>query len=124
MTSDTLDVFARVSRAINRRSLAWARFWIFSALFLAVRAQAQLGTGALAGRVVDVATQQPLEDVAVTAASPAAQGEQVVVTDAAGVFRIPNLPPGDYALRFERQGYHLYALSALKLRSGATLRTD
>lgn len=124
MTSDTLDVFARVSRAINRRSLAWARFWIFSALFLAVRAQAQLGTGALAGRVVDVATQQPLEDVAVTAASPAAQGEQVVVTDAAGVFRIPNLPPGDYALRFERQGYHLYALPALQLRSGATLRTD
>jgi hypothetical protein len=59
-------------------------------------AWAQLGTGVLTGRVVDVSTQQPVVDVVVTATSPALQGEQIVVTDASGTYRIPNLPPGLY----------------------------
>ncbi|HTV21542.1 MAG TPA: TonB-dependent receptor, partial [Polyangiaceae bacterium] len=66
----------------------------------------------------------PLDDVAISATSPSAQGEQLVVTDAAGAFRLPNLPPGAYALRFERAGYRPYALNDVQLRSGATLRTD
>jgi hypothetical protein len=33
--------------------------------------------------------------VVVTVTSPALQGEQTVVTDKSGAYRIPNLPPGD-----------------------------
>ena len=78
----------------------------------------------LAGRVVDVATQQPLTDVVVTATSAALQGEQIVVTDATGSFRIPNLPPGQYTLRYEVDGYHPYARSDIDLGSTVTLRVD
>lgn len=87
-------------------------------------ALAQLGTGVLTGRVVDVSTQQPLPDVVVTAVSAAMQGEQVVVTDATGSFRIPSLPPGQYELRYEVEGYHPYVRSGVTLSSTVTLKID
>jgi outer membrane receptor protein involved in Fe transport len=124
MMTDTLAMFVRARRSPAWTWLGCACLSVVAALCFANTAGAQLGTGALAGRVIDVATQQPLEDVAITATSPAGQRDQVVLTDAAGAFRIPNLPPGDYELRFEREGYHPYALSGVQLRSGATLRTD
>src|SRR5512143_1663217 len=59
-------------------------------------------TGAvLTGTVVDASTRAPLQNVVVTATSPALQGEQVVVTDETGTYRVPQLPAGTYALRFE-----------------------
>ena len=124
MMTDTRAVFAWLCRGSGSRWLGSAPLWLIAILAFAGEASAQLGRGALEGRVVDVATQQPLEDVAISASSPAAQGEQLVVTDAAGGFRIPNLPPGSYALRFEREGYHPYTLGEVQLRSGVTLRTD
>jgi hypothetical protein len=60
----------------------------------------------------------------VTATSPAAQGEQIVVTDDTGAFRIPNLPPGEYALRYEVEGFHPYARTGIQLQSTVTLRVD
>jgi outer membrane receptor protein involved in Fe transport len=124
MQAETLGRLAKVDCGLG----LWLRWWcclgLVFALSTAERAQAQLGTGTLSGRVVDVATQRPLTDVFVSATSPAAQGEQAVVTDDAGAFRIPNLPPGAYALRFEIAGYRPYALSDVKLQSGMTLRTD
>lgn len=87
-------------------------------------AWAQLGTGVLTGRVVDVSTQQPLADVVVTATSPALQGEQIVVTDASGTYRIPNLPPGLYELRFEADAYHPLARANLEIASTVTVRLD
>jgi outer membrane receptor protein involved in Fe transport len=87
-------------------------------------ALAQLGTGVLTGRAVDASTRRPVADVVVTATSPAAQGEQVVVTDATGVFRLPNLPPGVYALRFEVEHYHPYSRADIQLQSTVTLRVD
>ncbi|HTV21365.1 MAG TPA: TonB-dependent receptor [Polyangiaceae bacterium] len=87
-------------------------------------ASAQLGTGVIAGKVVDVSTQQPLADVVVTATSPAAMGEQIVVTDATGAFRIPNLPPGLYSIRYEIEGYHPYSRADLEISSTVTLRVD
>ena len=56
----------------------------------------------LTGTIVDTATNKPLADAVVTVTSPALQGEQIVVTDASGAYRIPNLPPGDYTLRVDR----------------------
>jgi outer membrane receptor protein involved in Fe transport len=124
MTTDTLGASAGARADFG----LWLRWWgclvLCFVLSVAGRAGAQLGTGALAGRVVDVSTQRPLGDVAVTATSPAAQGEQVVVTDDAGAFRVPNLPPGEYTLRFEVAGYHPYSLPGVRLQSGTTLRTD
>src|SRR5579864_9502726 len=93
-------------------------------LTAATTAFAQVGAGTLTGQVTDAQTKTLLADVVVTATSPDLQGEQVVVTDAGGFYRIPNLPPGTYTLRFERDGYKEATVDAIALRGDATLRAD
>lgn len=93
-------------------------------LLLTQHAAAQIGTGVLTGKVVDTSSGQPLEDVVVTATSAAVQGEQTVVTDASGTFRIPSLPPGDYAIRYEADRFHPFSRDGINLGAGATLRVD
>lgn len=80
------------------------------------------GGARIEGNVIDAATHKPVADVVVTATSPSAPGEQVVVTDDTGAFRIPRLPPGRYAVRFEGPGYKPSARSDIELRPGAELR--
>ncbi|HET6149181.1 MAG TPA: TonB-dependent receptor [Polyangia bacterium] len=87
-------------------------------------AVAQLGSGTLTGKVVDASSKQPLADVVVTATSPALQGEQTVVTDKSGAFRIPTLPPGVYTLRYEGETYRPYSRGGIQLLSTVTLRVD
>jgi outer membrane receptor protein involved in Fe transport len=110
--------------SIAWKALCWGGLVLLLQLLVPRFAWAQLGTGVLAGHVVDASTHQPVPDVVVTATSPAAQGEQIVVTDATGSFRIPNLPPGQYALRYEVDGYHPFSRENIDLGSTVTLRVD
>ncbi|PTL83113.1 TonB-dependent receptor [Vitiosangium sp. GDMCC 1.1324] len=80
------------------------------------------GTSVLTGTVTDASTRQPVADVVVTATSPNLQGEQVVVTDATGLYRIPQLPPGVYTLRFEKETYKVFARGDITLRLNTTVR--
>jgi hypothetical protein len=94
-------------------------------VFQATPAFAQAaGTGVLTGTVSDASDKRPLADAVVTATSPDLQGEQVVVTDAAGFFRIPDLPSGTYTLRFEKDGYRAGSRDGIGLRTDATLRVN
>ncbi|MBL8949674.1 MAG: TonB-dependent receptor [Myxococcaceae bacterium] len=86
-------------------------------------AQSQ-GTAVLTGTVTDAATGKPVADVAVTATSPALQGEQVGVTDATGLYRIPQLPPGQYTLRLEGEAYKPYTRGDISLRVDRTIRLN
>src|SRR6266700_591023 len=97
---------------------------VVASLLSASPAVAQLGTGTLTGKVVDASTKNPMADVVVTATSPALQGEQIVVTDKSGSFRIPTLPPGDYTLRYEAETFRPYSRGAIQLRATVTLRVD
>src|SRR3712207_641769 len=92
------------------------------ALLLSGSAAAQSGT--FTGTVSDASTKQPLADVVVTVSSPALSGDQVVVSDAAGQYLIPQLPPGTYSLLFEREGHQHYMRSGLQLRVDRTLRVN
>ena len=87
-------------------------------------AWAQQGAAVLTGTVVDAATKKPLADVVVTVTSPALQGEQAVVTDSAGVYRIPSLPPGSYTLRLDREAYKPYSRADIALRADTTIRVN
>ncbi|MBN8228804.1 carboxypeptidase regulatory-like domain-containing protein [Corallococcus macrosporus] len=79
---------------------------------------------AIFGTVIDVVTREPIGDVVISATSPSLQKpEEVTVTDAQGNFRIPRLPPGVYALRFEHEHQYPYKLEDLQLREGRSLRT-
>lgn len=85
-------------------------------------ARAQSST--IIGTVVSAATKQPIPDVVVTATSPNLQGEQTVVTDSQGNYRIPQLPPGVYTLRFEKEAYKPYSRGDIQLRLNRTIRVN
>ncbi|HEU4408802.1 MAG TPA: TonB-dependent receptor [Polyangiaceae bacterium] len=94
-------------------------------LLLSTPAWAQtIGVATLSGKVVDTSSKAPLADAVVTVTSAALQGEQTVVTDGSGFYRIPNLPPGDYTLRVDADGYRAYARGGIALRVNITVRLD
>ncbi|MEP6769422.1 MAG: carboxypeptidase-like regulatory domain-containing protein, partial [Acidobacteriota bacterium] len=63
-------------------------------------------TGGISGRVRDEESR-PVTGVLVTARSPSLQGTRTASTDRDGHFRLPALPPGDYDVKAEREGFHL-----------------
>jgi carboxypeptidase family protein/TonB-dependent receptor-like protein len=83
-----------------------------------------IGVATLSGKVVDTQSKAPVADAVVTVTSPALQGEQTVVTDGSGFYRVPNLPPGDYTLRVEADRYRVYARGGIGLRANITVRLD
>ena len=87
-------------------------------------ARAQSGLGVLTGRVIDSASHAPLPDVVVTAISPGLQGEQSGLTDAAGSYRLPQLPIGVYTLRFEQGGHRPYRRDGIEQRADQTIRLN
>ncbi|HEY2517394.1 MAG TPA: TonB-dependent receptor, partial [Polyangiaceae bacterium] len=87
-------------------------------------ARAQMGAGTLTGTVADAEAKKPAADVVVTLTSPSLQGEQVVVTDSAGFYRVPDLPPGRYAVQFEKDGFKPYSRDGVELRGDSTLRLN
>lgn len=91
---------------------------------VASAAFAQTGVAVLTGTVTDAASNKPVPDVVVTATSPALQGEEIVVSDAAGTYRIPNLPPGTYTLRLEKESYRPYSRADVALRIDRTVRLN
>jgi hypothetical protein len=106
-----------VWRNVRATLLALGLFWGAAAL-------AQGATSVLTGNVVDAATKAPVADVVVTATSPSLQGEQVVVTDATGLYRVPQLPPGTYTLRFEKESYRPFARTGIDVAADRTLRLN
>lgn len=92
-------------------------------LITAGSASAQ-GTSVLSGTIVDAATKKPLADVVVTVTSPALQGEQTVVTDGSGSYRVPNLPQGDYTLRLDKDAFRPYARGGITMRGNSTIRVN
>jgi hypothetical protein len=87
------------------------------------RAQAQVGA-VLTGRVVDGATGKPLNEVLVVVTSPSLQGEQSVLTDASGFYRLPNLPAGNYNVQMFKGSYKPFDATKVALRTGASLRVN
>ncbi|QAT82930.1 TonB-dependent receptor [Corallococcus coralloides] len=76
------------------------------------------------GTVLNTEDKKPAADVVVTATSPNLQGEQTVVTDAQGNYRIPQLPPGTYTLRFEKETFKPYARPEIQLLLNRTIRVN
>ena len=73
-------------------------------------------SGVLSGRVSS-ADRLPLPGVTVTATSTALQGQRVATTDINGVYSLPGLPPGGYAVKFALDG-----MAAVGTRGGRPAR--
>jgi len=98
----------------------------FSLLFASMFASAAFaqGSAVLTGTVSDAATGKPVADVVVTATSPSLQGEEIVVTDTSGTYRIPQLPPGTYTVRLEKESFKPYSRTDIQLRVDRTVRLN
>lgn len=102
--------------------------WLYrAALFASVLASSwsfAQGTAVVTGIVTDAATNKPVPDVVVTATSPALQGEEIVVTDSAGLYRLSQLPPGVYTLKLEKEAFKPYSRTDINVRTDRTVRVN
>jgi hypothetical protein len=73
-------------------------------------------SGTLAGRATDEQGVS-LPGVSVTTTSPALQGSRTAVTNANGNYTFPQLPPGEYAVKFDLSGFQTVTLPT-KVSSG------
>jgi outer membrane receptor protein involved in Fe transport len=88
------------------------------------RADAQTGTSVVQGVALDAVTRKPVAEAIVTVTSPALQGEQTVLTDSSGFYRVASLPPGQYAVRIDREGYDSYEQGRITVRVDVTFRVN
>ncbi|KFA88199.1 TonB-dependent receptor [Archangium violaceum] len=111
----------RVSHQAVRSVVSWSLALVTCLLGSMAPAQ---GSSVLFGTVIDSTTKQPVPDVVVTARSPRLQGEQVAVTDEAGLYRISQLPSGQYTLRFDKEAYRPFSRDDVTLRLGYSVRVN
>lgn len=92
-------------------------------LALAPTALAQ-GTSVITGTTLDALTLEPQAGVAVTARSPSLQGERRAVSDAAGVYRLDQLPSGTYELTMTKASYQPFTRADVQVRLDRTIRVN
>jgi hypothetical protein len=74
-------------------------------------------TGSISGEVKD-SQGGLLPGVTVTATSPAQIGELSAVTNEAGIFRFPSVPPGEYKLSFDLPGFQSVVRDGIRITLG------
>ena len=92
-------------------------------LSAAARVAAQGGDGSLRGTVRD-AQGGALPGVTITATSPAMLTPSVTVSDAAGNYRLINLPPGTFRITAELSGFSVFRRDDILLRAGSNFQID
>lgn len=80
-------------------------------------------TGAIEGTVKDD-QGNPLPGVTVSVSSPSLMGVRTFITDAEGKFRFPALPPGDYTVKAELQGFTTVIRENIRLTTTVRLTVD
>ncbi|QSQ15118.1 TonB-dependent receptor [Myxococcus landrumensis] len=106
--------------ALSRRTLHL--LWL---LLISASTNAWAQTASLGGTVLHVEDNRlPVANARVTASSPALDEDRVTVTDDAGAYQFPQLPPGLYALRFEADGFIALRRDKVNLRAERPLRVN
>jgi hypothetical protein len=96
---------------------------VLSLVLLPTSLLAQTDQGSLRGYVKD-AQGGALPGVTVTATSPDLIRPVSGVTDAAGYYRLTNLPPGTYTVTAELTGFSQFRREGILLRGGANFQVD
>ena len=100
------------------RNIVWA---LVAVVALASPAFAQGGgassTGSISGEIKD-AQGGVLPGVTVTASSPAQIGTLTAVSNEAGIYRFPSVPPGEYRLSFELAGFQTNVREGIRITLG------
>lgn len=106
-----------------RHSPAFASAVILACTLWPAPVRAQLEQSRLIGTVTD-AQGAVMPGVTVTAKAASLIGAQTTVSQADGKYRFPSLPPGNYMLTFDLQGFKSYQRSGIVLALGTTLTVD
>jgi hypothetical protein len=80
-------------------------------------------TGAIVGTVFDQ-QGEVLPGVTVIVSSPNLMGTRTFITDKDGVYRFPALPPGDYTIKAELQGFKTAVQSDIRVTTTVRLTID
>jgi hypothetical protein len=107
----------------ERRAGVWVLLGTILALGTPSSAEAQTGSGVIAGRVAD-ASSRPISGTVVTARNVATGFRQSAVSSAAGAYRIDALPAGRYDVTAESSGFATVLTSAVPVRAGQTSPLD
>ena len=106
------------------RNILWA---LVSVVALGTSAFAQGGgassTGSISGEIKD-AQGGVLPGVTVTATSPAQIGTLSAVTNEAGIYRFPAVPPGEYRLAYELAGFQSAVRDSLRVTLGGNTQVN
>jgi len=84
----------------------------------------QLSQGWIEGRVREAAGRQGLEGVGITVTRPADKAKLSAFTDSSGSYHFLVLPPGNYDLEFQKQGYATASVRAVQIASGRASIVD
>jgi hypothetical protein len=101
------------------------RLWALLALFLctSLGTPAQQTTATILGNVLD-SSGAALVGATVTITNTATNAVRSSVSDSAGQYNIPSLPPGHYTLNAEMKGFQNTRIDAVILQASQTARQD
>jgi len=81
-------------------------------------------SGAITGTIKDAHSKSPIIEAVITVSSTAFKGQKFAVTDSVGAYHITNLPPGNYTISFEMEGYEKFVRENVPLQEGMSVGVD
>lgn len=80
----------------------------------------------LHGLVADANTKKPVQGVTVSISTPKGleKDKKEFTTDAAGNFKVPQMPPGEVVIILEKKGYKTYRKENVVIREGVALKLN
>lgn len=77
--------------------------------------------GTITGLIRDSQTKSPLTEAVITLSSTAFTGQKFALTDSAGMYKINNLPAGNYTIAFEMEGYKKFVHDSVTIQDGTSV---
>ena len=78
----------------------------------------------ISGTIKDAQTKSPLTEAVITLRSTAFAGQKFSLTDSAGLYKVANLPAGNYTIVFEMEGYEKIVQDSLILKDGMAVNLN
>jgi hypothetical protein len=78
----------------------------------------------LQGCVADAATKKPVQGVTISISTSKGQEKKEVTTDAAGNFKVPQMPVGEVIIILEKKGYKTTRREGIIIKEGVSLKMN
>jgi len=79
---------------------------------------------ALMGSVSDAVTKKPVQGVTVSISGTKGQDKKEFTTDAAGNFKVPQMPAGEVVIVLEKKGYKTFRKEGIVIKEGVSLKLN